>query len=229
MAQRGICSRREADKFIKQGMVMVDGEVVDVLGTKIQSSQIISLDLEAQRRQAKLATILINKPSGFVSGLPEKKYQSAIMLINKKNRQNPDQPVPNRHGMAPAGRLDIDSTGLIIFTQDGRLAKKLIGPKSTMEKEYIVHVDGEISEPKIALLRYGLALDGQDLKPTTIEQQLDNQLRFILTEGKKRQIRRMCELVDLKVTRLNRTRIGNISLGNLPRGKWRLLNANENF
>ena len=134
-----------------------------------------------------------------------------------------------RDSLAPAGRLDIDSQGLLILTQDGRIAKQLIGAESEIEKEYLVRVEGALPKDKLALLNHGLSLDGKALKPAQVSWQNQNQLRFILQEGKKRQIRRMCELVNLKVTGLKRVRIGNIGLRDLPEGKWRYLQDGENF
>jgi 23S rRNA pseudouridine2604 synthase len=224
-----MCSRREADRFIEQGLVAVDGVSVTTLGIKILPSQKITLDRRARNQQSRFATVLINKPLGFVSGLPEKGYQSAVILISQKNRQHPNEPTPGRNGLAPAGRLDIDSTGLMVFTQDGRVAKMLVGPESDVEKEYITRVQGTITADKIKLLRHGLHLDGKVLKPARVENLGAYRLGFTLTEGRKRQIRRMCELVDLKVTRLTRIRIGKITLGDLPLGKWRLLQPGERF
>jgi 23S rRNA pseudouridine2604 synthase len=132
-------------------------------------------------------------------------------------------------GLAPAGRLDIDSSGLLVFTQDGRIAKQLIGAGSEVEKEYLVRVEGRLAVQGLALLNHGLSLDGQALKPAQVVWQNEDQLRFILREGKKRQIRRMCELVGLKVTGLKRVRIGNVKLGELPLGKWRYLGSDEAF
>ncbi|MCB0412988.1 MAG: pseudouridine synthase, partial [Bdellovibrionales bacterium] len=131
--------------------------------------------------------------------------------------------------LAPAGRLDIDSTGLLVLTENGVIAKKLIDKNSPVEKEYKVKVEGEITQEKLQRLHFGLALDGQKLKPAKVTQLDVNILRLILTEGKKRQVRRMCKLVDLKVLTLQRTRIGNISLGTLKYGQWRFLEPNEHF
>ena len=136
---------------------------------------------------------------------------------------------PDRQGLAPAGRLDIDSTGLIVFTQDGRIARQLIGADSTIEKEYIVNVSGGITPEKLERLRHGLTLDEKVLKPAIIEETEENQLKFILNEGRKRQIRRMCELVDLEVRQLKRTRIGKLTVSGIPRGNWRLLRHDEQF
>ena len=229
MAQQGMCSRREADRFIEQGLVYVNGEVVSQLGVKILPGEVISLDPKAITAQSKFATVLINKPPGYVSGLPEKDYQSAVMLITKDNAHDPSSPTPDRFGMAPAGRLDIDSTGLIVFTQDGRIARTLISPDNNIEKEYRISVEGKITKQKLDTLRHGLTLDGKPLKPAIINKFQGSRLGFILTEGRKRQIRRMCDLVELKVTRLERIRIGNVILGNLERGQWRLLGPDESF
>lgn len=224
-----MCSRREADRFIEQGLVYVDGNVVSTLGSRIRTSQIVSLHQHAHSQQAALVTVLINKPLGYVSGLPEKDYQSAVMLIDPKNRHNPNESTPKRHGMAPAGRLDIDSSGLMVFTQDGRIARTLIGAHSIIEKEYLVRVNGDITSSKINQLQHGLMLDNKPLKTAQVENINNAELKFILREGRKRQIRRMCELVDLKVIRLKRIRIGNVKIENLGIGKWRLLRPDERF
>ena len=229
MAQRGLCSRREADRYIEQGLVLVDGITVNTLGTKVMESQQVELAAKASIQQAGKATVIVNKPMGYVSGLPEDGHQSAVMLIDRDHRQNPGDKVPGRHGLAPAGRLDIDSMGLIVFTGDGRIARQLIGENSSVEKEYLVWAKGEINNARLDRLRHGLSLDGKPLKPAAIDHLKGSQLRFTLTEGRKRQIRRMCEMVDLQVSRLIRVRIGQVKLGNLESGKWRLLQPGESF
>ncbi len=234
MSQQGLCSRREADSYIERGWVFVDGERITELGTKVYPIQKIKLHGMAQAQQARQITILLNKPVGYVSGQPEPGYKPAISLLNQESRFQGDQ-MP-RHfnpmhlkGLAPAGRLDIDSWGLIVFTQDGRIARQLIGAESSVEKEYLVRVEGTLSKSALGLLSHGLTLDGEELKHAEVTQQNRDQLRFILREGKKRQIRRMCELVGLKVTGLKRVRIGNIKLSDLPLGKWRYLRDDEEF
>ena len=229
MSTRGMCSRREADRFIEAGLVLVDGKKITALGTKVSPQAEVRMAEKAYQSQSNFHTVLLNKPMDYVSGLPEGNYTSAMMLINKANRQFADDKVPSREGLAPAGRLDIDSMGLMVFTRDGRVAKQLIGPQSRIEKEYLVWVKGEITEHKLNQLRHGLSLDGKALRPAKIDHIKGSQLRFTLTEGRKRQIRRMCELVGLTVTRLIRVRIGKVKLGNLKSGKWRLLRHNENF
>lgn len=230
MAERGICSRREADEYIAKGLVLVDGVKIDQLGTKVDPRVKITLEAQALKQQKRLATIILNKPIGYVSAQPEPPYQPAVKLITPENHfGDSKQRLRQEHfqGLAVAGRLDIDSQGLLLFTQDGRIAKKIIGEDSGIEKEYIVRVEGHLPADKLKLLNHGLSLDGKKLKPAKVEWLNEDQLRFVLREGKKRQIRRMCEAVGLRVTGLKRVRIGNLRLGKLPEGKWRFLEDDE--
>ncbi|MFM9913723.1 MAG: pseudouridine synthase [Methylophilaceae bacterium] len=232
MSELGICSRREADSYIERGWVFVDGAKISELGTKVYPNQKIILNKAAESSQQARVTILINKPIGFVSGQAEQGYKPAAVLFTAENRWAEDQASQQFHpmqakGMAPAGRLDIDSTGLLVLTQDGRVAKQLIGEDSAVDKEYLVRVVGHLTEKNLALLNHGLTLDGKALKPAQVSWQNKDQLRFVLMEGKKRQIRRMCELVGLKVVGLKRIRIGRVVLGDLPPGQWRYLGQNE--
>ena len=234
MSQQGLCSRREADTYIERGWVLVDGIRISELGTKIYPSQKITLNKAAQSSQQARVTVLLNKPIGYVSGQAEPGYKPAAVLFTAATRWHEDTS-PQRFnpmqakGMAPAGRLDIDSTGLLVLTQDGRIAKQLIGENSPIDKEYLVRVQGKLSEKGLALLNHGLSLDGVALKPAKVSWQNEDQLRFILREGKKRQIRRMCEMVGLKVLGLKRIRIGRVMLGDLPPGQWRYLREDEQF
>ena len=234
MSEQGICSRREADSYIERGWVLVDGVPVTELGTRVFPNQVITLAKAAQSRQEASVTILLNKPIGFVSGQAEQGYRPAITLVTAqaqfKSDRSPQRFNPSHlKGLAPAGRLDIDSTGLLILTQDGRIAKQLIGESSGIDKEYLVRVEGALSADGLAQLNFGLSLDGAALKRAQVTWQNNDQLRFILREGKKRQIRRMCELVGLKVTGLKRVRIGKVALGDLPQGNWRYLRSDERF
>ncbi|WP_137719695.1 pseudouridine synthase [Methylobacillus flagellatus] len=234
MAELGLCSRREADEWIVNGWVKVDGAVVDTLGTRISPDANIEVSKQAQQHQSEIVTILLNKPVGYVSGQAEDGYEPAIVLIHPDNQweEDPVDKVFQRgflKGLAPAGRLDIDSTGLLVLTQDGRVARQLIGEDSTTEKEYLVRVEGELSEQGMRKLNHGLTLDGVELKPAKVSWQNEDQLRFVLREGRKRQIRRMCELVGLHVVGLKRVRIGSVTLGKLPPGQWRYLRQGERF
>ena len=272
MAELGLCSRREADAWIEQGWVRVNGQVAG-MGMQVTPADRITVDKAAEQKQLQQVTILLHKPMGYVSGQAEDGHQPAVTLINPRTHWTGD---PSRirftpaqlRGLAPAGRLDIDSTGLLVMTQDGRVARQLIGEDSVMEKEYLVrvaytghentaaanaasatyggktgsqlsaigendrvstNVQAVFPAAQLERLRHGLSLDGKPLKPAKVEWQNPEQLRFVLTEGKKRQIRRMCELVGLKVVGLKRIRIGRVTLGNLPVGQWRYLGPHERF
>ncbi|MBR8381619.1 pseudouridine synthase [Burkholderia cenocepacia] len=243
MSELGMCSRREADEWIEKGWVLVDGERIDTLGTKVRVDQKIEIDERASAAQAAQVTILLHKPVGYVSGQAEDGYEPAAVLITRANRWSGDHsPVrfspQHLHALAPAGRLDIDSTGLLVLTQNGVIAKQLIGEQSDIDKEYLVRVrfgerlidiDQHFPAESLAKLRHGLELDGVALKPAMVSWQNGEQLRFVLREGKKRQIRRMCELVGLDVIGLKRVRMGRVMLGALPQGQWRYLSADETF
>ena len=243
MSELGLASRREADEWIERGWVRVDG-VAAILGLKVLPHQIIAIDERARSQQARRVTVVLNKPIGYVSGQAEDGYQPAVVLVTPENQwRNPaaktaGKPAPpvrrqDLFGLAPAGRLDIDSTGLLVLTQDGRIAKQLVGETSNIEKEYLVRVKyskpGRLPESELKRLNHGLSLDGKALRPARVGWQNDDQLRFVLREGKKRQIRRMCEAVGLQVLGLKRVRIGQVMLGDLPIGKWRLLANGEGF
>ncbi len=232
MSQRGLCSRREADKLIEQGLVRVDGQTVNTLGVKFPESVSIELTRRAQAIQSERVTIMINKPVGYVSGQAEDDYVPAVRLIKAETHSATEQSTlklkPSHfNGLAPAGRLDIDSQGLLVLTQDGRVAKQLIGENTELEKEYLVRVDGGITTERIEQLTFGLKLDGKPLKRAKVKQLNPDQLQIILREGKKRQIRRMCEAVGLHVSGLKRVRVGELRLGKLAEGEWRFVDASE--
>ena len=235
LTDQGIASRREADDWIAAGWVRVDGAMA-VLGQRVRPEQRIDIDPAARKEQARSVTILLNKPVGHVSGQAEDGYPPAAALVTEANRwadeKRPFHPGHAR-GLAPAGRLDIDSTGLLVLTQDGRIAKLLIGEHSLVEKEYLVRVahafaDG-VPDSALQLLRHGLELDGEALQPAKVSWANEDQLRIVLQQGKKRQIRRMCEAVGLQVVGLKRVRIGSVVLGKLPPGQWRYLRDDERF
>ena len=246
MAELGLCSRREADAWIDQGWVRVNGQVAE-MGMQVGSTDRITVEREAQAQQEQQVTVLLHKPMGYVSGQAEDGHEPAMVLFQARNQWNGDttrirfSPAQFK-GLAPAGRLDIDSVGMLVMTQDGRVARQLIGEDADMEKEYLVRVtctgpQGDVAvnvqahfpAAQMQRLRHGLSLDGKPLKPAQVEWQNPEQLRFVLKEGKKRQIRRMCEQVGLKVVGLKRIRMGRISLGALPVGQWRYLGPKESF
>ena len=246
MAELGLCSRREADAWIDQGWVRVNGQVAE-MGMQVGSTDRITVEREAHAQQEQQVTVLLHKPMGYVSGQAEDGHEPAMVLFQARNQWSGDttrirfSPAQFK-GLAPAGRLDIDSVGLLVMTQDGRVARQLIGEDADMEKEYLVRVtcagpQGDVAvnvqahfpAAQMQRLRHGLSLDGKALKPAQVEWQNPEQLRFVLKEGKKRQIRRMCEQVGLKVVGLKRIRMGRISLGALPVGQWRYLGPKESF
>ncbi len=238
MSELGLCSRREADEWIARGWVRVDGKVISELGSKVLPTQRITVERQAAAEQSKRVTVLINKPIGFVSGQAEDGYTPAVALVKAENRWAEDTAPEQFHptqlrSLVPAGRLDIDSVGLLVLTQDGRIAKQLIGQDTAVEKEYLVRVQytkpGKLPESDLKKLNHGLWMDGKALLPAKVRWQNDDQLSFTLREGKKRQIRRMCDMVGLKVVGLKRVRIGRVKLGNLPEGQWRYLRADEQF
>ncbi len=182
MAERGLCSRREADAWIAAGRVRVNGKVA-VMGQRVTPLAHVEVDGQAQAESAARLTVLLHKPMGFVSGTPEDGHQPAVTLVTPERRWRGDSSgVPlrgvDRKGLAPAGRLDADSTGLLVLTQDGRVARRLVGDQGEVEKEYLVRVtcthQGQVVQQGVrarvpaqtlARLRHGLALDGEALRP----------------------------------------------------------------
>ena len=232
MSERGLCSRREADGYIERGWVRVDGVVVSELGARAFPDQVITLERAAQARQTRV-TILINKPVGYVSGQAEKGYTPAVALIDARSRFAADR-APQRFerghldGLAVAGRLDIDSQGLAGADAGRSHRQAAIGEDSEVDKEYLVRVQGSLSDRGLELLNHGLSLDGKACgRPGALAEQRPAALRA--ARGQKRQIRRMCELVGLKVVGLKRVRIGRVALGDLPLGQWRYLREDERF
>ena len=223
------CSRREADEWIENGWVRVDGVVVTTLGTRAHPSAKIEIMEEASKHQTEYVTILLNKPADS-----EIDTVAAVSLITPENRWAEDDTAfsfkaTHLRGMALAGRLDAESTGMLVLTQEGSVARRITGDETRLEKEYMVRVEGELSPEGMKLLNVGLALDEIKLKRAQVSWQNEQQLRFVLHESRKNQIQRMCELVGLRVVSIKRIRIGSVSLGKLPVGQWRYLRANERF
>jgi 23S rRNA pseudouridine2604 synthase len=228
LAQSGVCSRREAEGLIAEGLVSIDGEVVEDVGRKIDPGQTLTLADKAEKALTSAMTILIHKPRGIVSSQPEPGQTPAVRLLTRDAQWPPYGAVPDRDSkLAPVGRLDMESRGLLLMSEDGVVAKAVIGPQSNLEKEYLVAVMGELTDEKLDLLHHGLELDGRQLRPAEVSVVSDMRLRIVLKEGRNRQIRRMCELVELKVVDLFRTRVGPLTLGDMPEGRWRHLSKEE--
>ena len=227
LGQSGVCSRREADALIADGLVSVDGEVVTDAGRKLEPGQTLTLNDGATAALAEGVTIVLHKPLGFVSGQPEPDKIPAVRLITAANRIGEGAVPAEDASLPPIGRLDEDSRGLLLLSSDGVVAKAVIGPQSDLDKEYLVRVAGDVTEKKLKILRHGLMLDGRQLRPAYVSRMESFRLKFILREGRNRQIRRMCEMVELEVIDLIRVRIGPLKLDNLPEGRWRMLTAEE--
>ena len=228
LAQNGVCSRRGAEDLIAQGLVSIDGETVADAGRKIEPGQTLLLADAASAKLENALTVMLHKPAGVVSALPEPGQTAALSLLTGAALVGRSPAIPDRNSkLVPAGRLDKDSRGLLILSDDGVVAKAVIGPASTLDKEYRVAVIGDITPAKLNLLRHGMELDGRRLKPADVTVVSDQRLRVVLGEGRNRQIRRMCDLVGLKVVDLFRVRVGPLWLGTLPEGRWRVLSPDE--
>lgn len=236
MSQQGLCSRREADALISKGLVSINGKTV-TLGERASQNAKISIHNQGQKILNQKYTILLNKPMGFVSHKAEgTKYPLAVSLITADRLSRNEKKLSNFfirslvQGLAPAGRLDIDSQGLLILTQNGVLAKTVIEEFSSIEKEYLVNISGKLNDEGFDYLKNRkIILDGKQLRSAFVEWSKPNQqLRFVLNEGRHRQIRRMCEFVGLKVNKLQRVRIGKLTLQGLKEGEWRLMSSDEN-
>jgi 23S rRNA pseudouridine2604 synthase len=228
------CSRREADEWIENGWVSVDGVAINRLGARVNPKAKITIKEVARARSSESVSIVFNKPRDFPGPAAEEGRDAIAALIRADNHWAEDnsplsfQPTHLR-GLAQAGRLETEEGGMLAFTQEGSVARRLSGGDSRLEKEYHVRVEGELAADGLDLLRRGLALDNVKLPRAQVSWLSDQQMRFVLPDGKKGQIQRMCELVGLQVTDIKRVRIGSVSLGKLPPGQWRYLRADERF
>jgi 23S rRNA pseudouridine2604 synthase len=226
LAHMGVCSRREAEALIAAGRVRIDGAKVEDPGRKILPGQTLEVIDEAAPGEGPV-TVLVNKPVGLVSAHPAPGQEEARSLLTAACAFAGEPPPPEALSLPPAGRLDRDSRGLLVLTSDGVVARAIISPDSPLTKEYQVRVAGALTPDRISRLRHGLSLDGRALKPAGVFRKGEDRLRFVLSEGRNRQIRRMCELVGLRVIDLHRTRIGPLALEGLPEGRWRFLAPEE--
>lgn len=215
LAERGICSRRAADDWVQAGRVKVNGVRAE-LGTKIAPGDTVEVDgKQIQAPAEKLAYYAYHKPVGIMSSLDPKRKDTLLTAVD----------VPER--VFPVGRLDVASQGLMLLTNDGALSEAITHPSREHEKEYEVTVDGPISDTALENMRRGVMVLGSLTKPAEIERISKRSFRIILTEGRNRQIRRMCNTQGREVTKLVRVRIQTVVLGNLKPGTWRHLTKNE--
>ena len=227
MSERGMCSRREAERLIDAGAVMVDGQVVREQGVKATRTADIQISGRGANWMANKVTVVLNKPMGIVSTQPEGEQVAAWTLLTAERLHGradeaADRVMANPYYLNVAGRLDRDSHGLLVLSTDGLVVKAITGG-SEVAKTYLVRVDGQPSEDQISRLRGKLVLDGKKLRPMAVTRAGRDRLRFELTEGRKHQIRRVCQLVGLEVVDLQRTAVGAWKLDDLPSGHWRVV------
>ncbi len=216
LARAGVCSRREGEHYIRAGRVAVNGVVVTEMGTKVDpATDRVQGDGRSVRLKEPAVYILLNKPPGYISSCRHGDRKIVIDLVD----------VPQR--VFPVGRLDKDSTGLLLLTNDGRLHHRLAHPSFDHEKKYIVTVGRPISDSALDRMAAGILLNGKKTRPAAIRKLSDKKFSIVLMEGRNRQIRRMVSEMGHKVIGLHRVRMACIELGNLPSGKWRHLSANE--
>lgn len=216
LSQAGVCSRRRGEEYIAQGRVSVNGEVVTQLGTKVDpATDRVQVDGVAVEKQQELIYIALYKPEGYVTSCDHPGEKIVLDLLDIEQR------------VYPVGRLDKDSTGLLLLTNDGRLHHRLSHPSFDHEKEYEVTVEKPIPDGALKKMRSGIPLMGTKTRPAKIKKISLRKFRIVLQEGRNRQIRRMVRKVGNRVDKLKRIRFAGVSLGNLGRGKWRYLNTDD--
>lgn len=216
ISNAGYCSRRQAEKLISDGKVSVNGQIITRLGTKVDPEkdriEIENTPLSIEKNHV---YILLNKPRGYVTSCSHPGKKTVLELLNIDQR------------VYPVGRLDKDSRGLLLLTNDGRLHLQLTHPSFDHEKEYVVTVADPISQASLNTLEKGVRIMGSQTRPARIDRISSTKFKIVLKEGRKRQIRRMVQQVGNRVTDLKRVRMANVHLGKLPEGKWRHLNETE--
>ncbi len=216
LAKAGVCSRREGERLIAAGRVRVNGSVVREMGTRVDpEADRVEVDGRPIAVKEKPVYILLNKPKGYISSCRHEGEPIVVELV------------PVRERVFPVGRLDKDSTGLLLLTNDGRIHHRLAHPSFDHEKEYVVETRHEISDAALKQMAGGIEIDGKQTRPAEVRRESKNRFRIILREGRKRQIRRMVDAVENEVKSLHRVRMAGLSIGSLPEGKWRYLKERE--
>ena len=218
LSEQGIASRREADKLIAAGLVKVNGKMVTEMGIKVESEKDkVEVDEAQVRKTKKLVYVALNKPKGYVCSMKATNMDPDIVidLIDVRER------------IYPVGRLDKETTGLLLLTNDGTFVNRIIHPSSESEKEYEVTFFQQIPEGALDKLRIGMKLGGESTLPTKVKKIGPAKIRIVLKEGKNRQVRRICQKVGFPVKTLKRIRIKNLRLEDLPIGRWRNLTESE--
>lgn len=214
ISETGYCSRREADKLVEEGRVTVNG-VKAVLGSQAEAGDEVRIDGRPLAAENRIVYIALNKPVGITSTTESQIKGNIVDFVGHRER------------IFPIGRLDKDSEGLILLTNDGDIVNRILRAEGRHEKEYVVTVDRPITPSFVQGMSSGVRILGERTLPCQVTRINERVFRIILTEGKNRQIRRMCSAFGYEVRRLQRIRIMNIRLGNLPVGQWRDLTADE--
>jgi len=217
LSQAGIASRRKAEELIIAGKIKVNGEIVKKLGTTINEDDEIVYQGKKITLDNKKVYIALNKPVGYISSASDSQGKSVLNLIKIKEK------------VYPAGRLDKDSSGLLILTNDGELAQKLTHPSFGGEKEYFITLDQDLKQEDIKKLQRGLTISGKKLQGVKVVSAKNKSARLILKEGINRQIRRMMGKLGYTVIKLKRIRIGKLELGNLEEGKSKFIKPEDLF
>lgn len=231
LAEEISCSRREAEQYIEGGWVTVDGIVVEEPGSRVQAQQQLVLAPKASLAPVQAVTLLLHKPAGIdVSAGAE----VALQLINAENRVADDRSglrFLKRHltGLTMADALDKDASGLLVFTQDWHIVRKLVDDAAKVEQEFIVEVKGDLIPNGLQLLNHGLPFNGKPLAPIKVSWQNETRLRFALKGVQTGQIAHMCRMVGLTIVSIKRLRIGRVPLAGLAPGQWRYLLGYERF
>lgn len=218
----GVASRRASEKFISEGRVSVNGEIIRIMGTQIDDeNDIVEVDGEIVKPVSKMIYIMLNKPVGFVTTVSDEMGRPTVMDLVSDISQR----------VYPVGRLDYDTEGLLILTNDGELTYKITHPKNDVSKTYVAEVTGNISMDTIVQLRRGVVIDGYKTSPAEVEvigaTQYGTKLEITIHEGRNRQVRKMFETLGCIVKKLKRVKEAGLTLGHLPVGKWRKLNESE--
>ena len=216
IASCGICSRRKAEEYVLAGRVKVNDIIIKDLAYKVKEEDIIKIDDNIINKEERKVYIMLNKPKGYVTTSHEQFGRKSVLdLIDEDVR------------VYPIGRLDMYTEGLLLLTNDGEFSNKMMHPRNKVEKTYIVTTDTKITNKQINDLRTGVDIGGYITKPAKVRILNNNRLEIIISEGKNRQVRRMCESVGINLLNLRRVKIGNLKLGNLQSGKYRYLTEQE--
>lgn len=217
IAMCGVCSRRKADELIESGKISINGETVTDLGRQVNEAEDIVCFYEKQLQlEEKKVYLMLNKPVGYVTTNADQFHRaSTVDLIQESER------------VFPIGRLDQDTEGLLILTNDGEFANLLMHPRNKIEKTYLVKLDRRITKEQIDHLQNGVDIGDYVTKPARVNQKSERMIELVIAEGKNRQVRRMCEAVGITVLKLRRIKVGNLALGDLPVGKYRHLTEAE--